>query len=215
MYCLEVWVISSYQGPFCKAGSHHWSHSQHVEEPFPLFTAHFLPICFSIELPILPAWVGYTERKGAIPPLPRHSSHRDHSPLQEGGSLHAALLQKSSFSGESLERDKRPGTQLPPQINAGVQGELPALGKRHPQAAQGPAARAARGRGHPKYSLFWLHFPGGKGLGGSVGRLPTAAQLLSSPGSLSHTHAQVPPKLPGCRLRLEQGDCSLLSWLLL
>lgn len=144
-----------------------------MEEPFPLFTAHFLPVCFSSELPILTVWVGYTERKGAIPPLPRHSSRGDHSPLQEGGSLQTALLQKSSFSRESMERDNRLDTQLPPQIGAGVQGELPALGKWHPQATwlikRGPAARAARGRGHPaeqpKNSLLWLHFSRRKGAG--------------------------------------------------
>lgn len=44
-------------------------HPQHMKKPFPLFTSHFLPSCFSSKFPVLIVCVGYMEREGAIPPL--------------------------------------------------------------------------------------------------------------------------------------------------
>lgn len=92
------------------------SHSQHVKEPFPLFTSHFLPICFSSKLPVLIVCVGYM-REGAIPPLctsPLHclyfsitSESWIVSPcsFQEGGRVaNIAFLLKISFSRESMDR---------------------------------------------------------------------------------------------------------------
>lgn len=85
----------------------HRSHSWHVKERFPLFTSHFLPICFSSKLPFLIVWVGSAERKGAIPLCMAPSPQRDHSPFpcpfQEGGSLkHRQPAEKQLFM-ESME----------------------------------------------------------------------------------------------------------------
>lgn len=38
------------------------------KEPFPLFTSHFPPGGFSSKPLVLIVWVGYRERKGAVPP---------------------------------------------------------------------------------------------------------------------------------------------------
>lgn len=76
----QIWVTSSW--PARLTAGKLWpeqqipqSHSQHMKEPFPLFTSHFLPSCFSSKFPVLRVCVGYMEREGAIPPLCTSPSH--------------------------------------------------------------------------------------------------------------------------------------------
>lgn len=126
----------------------HRSHSWHVKEPFPLFTSHFLPICFSSKLPFLIVWVGSAERKGAIPLSMAPSPQRDHSrttapsfaPSRKKETCkHSQSAEKQLFT-ESLKggtTDCKQGWawNFHQKINTSAQGELSHMGIWHPQAA--------------------------------------------------------------------------------